>query len=392
MSAIGRTSTNSKLVVACVLSAGLQAGCGELSQESDSEFTTAEFEIGVGPDFSGNSVKITGSTTPVDDKIPCADMVGVCVNFNAEGKVALLNLCPGTWTFSFDVFAGQNCTGGEVPGLTCPDAGPEVLPPGMTVLNEVICTTDGFSGKQFDFDVEPGDSPTCEPGFLCVDNPQPGAVSGQATAISVAAPLVTSDFGSTAGPLPPSGGSDTATVADLAATALVPGLTVVTLDASALAAETESPPVPADGFAVTSTASTAGLSLAMVDMLLALPLTNLVSAPLITSKAQARCDAVNDAFVTGETCVTSLVIDGLPAVTACPAASSSTTLTIALPLIGVIATATVAVNEQIINDVGGYAAITVNGLHVTVDLAATALSPDIDLVVAQSHADINCDP
>jgi hypothetical protein len=154
-----------------------------------------------------------------------------------------------------------------------------------------------------------------------------------------------------AGPLPPSGGAEEASLLN----ASVPGL----LTAEVLHATTTG-----QGNASQSEASVANLALTVAG--------NNISASFLRSRATATCTD-GGATASGSSEITSLSVNGQTiTVTGAP------NQTVALPL----SSGRVIINEQ---TSGGQGDITVNALHVIVNGVA-------DVIIASSHADITCQP
>lgn len=181
-----------KLVAAtvCALCVASQQGCGakDPADELDSADTdnTASVAMALsGADFSGNSVRITGSrATAADTKYPCRSTVNDCFNFDAAGHPLLggvngfNDLCPiedvpsgapgGLWSFTYAIWSGPNCTGtllnapGNPNNFVCYDITDlhnqdhpnqsvnETLHKGTTVDNTIVCTSKN-ARKTFDF-------------------------------------------------------------------------------------------------------------------------------------------------------------------------------------------------------------------------------------------------
>src|SRR5213592_4844935 len=178
---------------------------------------------------------------------------------------------------------------------------------------------------------------------------QTTSYSGRATVLQATVlglpPVVLAD----AGPLPPSGGAEDASLLN----ASVPGL----LTAEVLHASTVG-----QGNASRSEASVAELSLTAAG--------NTVSAGLLQARASAVCGA-GGATATGSSNITALSVNGQTV-----AISGTPNQRVPLPVGEVI------INEQTTNGAGD---ITVNALHIKVPGVA-------DVIVSSTHADITCQP
>ncbi len=171
--------------------------------------------------------------------------------------------------------------------------------------------------------------------------------SGDATALRAAVLGTTTEL-SKAGPLPPQGGADEASLL----TANVPGV----LTANVLHATTV-----AMGERSRSEASVADLNLTVGG--------HAITASFLIARAEARC-AKNAPSTNGSAGVVNLVVDGTPIVV-----TGSPNQTVELPL----GAGRVVINEQS-SSTGD---ITVRALHVVVTGVA-------DVVVSEAHADIQC--
>ena len=178
---------------------------------------------------------------------------------------------------------------------------------------------------------------------------QATSYSGRATVLQATvlgfSPVVLAD----AGPLPPSGGAEEASLLN----ASVPGL----LTAEVLHASTVG-----QGNASRSEASMAELSLTVAG--------NTISAGLLQARATAACRD-GGATASGNSDIATLSVNG-QSITI----SGAPNQTVPLPVGEVI------INEQMSNGAGD---ITVNALHVKVPGAA-------DVIVSSAHADITCQP
>jgi len=178
---------------------------------------------------------------------------------------------------------------------------------------------------------------------------QATSYSGRATVLQATvlgfSPVVLAD----AGPLPPSGGAEEASLLN----ASVPGL----LTAEVLHASTVG-----QGNASRSEASVAELSLTVAG--------NTISAGLLQARATAACRD-GGATASGNSDIATLSVNG-QSITI----SGAPNQTVPLPVGEVI------INEQMSNGAGD---ITVNALHVKVPGAA-------DVIVSSAHADITCQP
>jgi hypothetical protein len=183
----------------------------------------------------------------------------------------------------------------------------------------------------------------------------PTTFSGEAIALDVfVAGVVDTEFAH-AGPLPPEGGADEATLLE----AHVPGVA----DAAVLHASTV-----AQQDVARSEASVADAGLVVAG--------NTITATLLRSQAEARC--VNGAAqLSGSSEVVGLTING-QAVNV----SGQPNQTITLNGLRIV------INEQTATASGNFGAITVTALHVTL----TGLSGETlaDVAVSTSHADIAC--
>ncbi len=185
----------------------------------------------------------------------------------------------------------------------------------------------------------------------------PGPYSGSATGLIVTVPGVLNVQIGATGQLPSSGGSIT--------TAPILG---VNLGGGAVLANV----LPSSTSGMNGTATSSAQVTDLGVNLIALD----VSATVASSTATATCGP-NGAMVSGSSVVTSLVVNGKSiTVTGAP------NQTITIPLIG-----KVVINEQQTGSSGkGNKGMTVDALHITL-LDGTA-----NVIVAQSHADITCNP
>jgi hypothetical protein len=178
---------------------------------------------------------------------------------------------------------------------------------------------------------------------------QATSYSGRATVVRAAllglAPITLVD----AGPLPPSGGAEEASLLN----ASVPGL----LTAEVLHATTTG-----QGNASQSEASSANVALTVGG--------NSISAGFLEARATAMCTDAG-ATASGSSDITSLSVNGQTI-----AISGAPNQTVAFP------SGRVIINEQ---TSGGQGDITVNALHVIVDGVA-------DVIISSAHADITCQP
>lgn len=102
-----------------------------------------------------------------------------------------------------------------------------------------------------------------------------------------------------------------------------------------------------------------------------------VSIPTVLSADVVRSRCRSDASgSTGSTSVVNLAVGNLPPITANPAPNTT------IPLAGV---GTVILNEQTISNTPGSTAITVNAVHVILDLGPLGQG---DIILAQSHCDV----
>ncbi|MCL2723720.1 MAG: hypothetical protein FWD69_04705 [Polyangiaceae bacterium] len=171
------------LIFACSSKESPEDGTGGDSEDGHASVTFALS----GGDFTGNSVRICGSRPPPDPKYRCSssltsnvDGACPCFNFAADGSlidpatgqpVVITGLCsstaapPANWSFQYEVFSEQDCTGTRINdgthNFTCYDSHDistrafpnqsvnDVLSPGANT-NYVLCTTTNAS-KSWNF-------------------------------------------------------------------------------------------------------------------------------------------------------------------------------------------------------------------------------------------------
>lgn len=169
----------------------LSLGACQAPNEPSGDETTASVEMAFsGVDFSNNSVFITAiRSTPADPKYPCKSYASACFEFDSAGHPidsttysnGFEDLCPtadvdsygnpGTWTFKYEIWTKPGC--GAYGGVVLNDYGNpnnfvcfdhadilaqdypnktvgEVLDPGITQLNTIICYS-ANTDKAFDF-------------------------------------------------------------------------------------------------------------------------------------------------------------------------------------------------------------------------------------------------
>ncbi|HEV2751857.1 MAG TPA: choice-of-anchor P family protein [Gemmatimonadales bacterium] len=178
---------------------------------------------------------------------------------------------------------------------------------------------------------------------------QATSYSGQATVVQATLPLVAPVTLVNAGPLPPSGGAQEASLLN----ASVPGL----LTAEVLHATTVG-----QGNASRSEASVAEVALTVAG--------NTISAGFLEARATAMCTD-NGATASGSSDIATLSVNGQTI-----AVDGTPNQTVTLP-----GGVQVVINEQ---RSGGPGDITVNALHVT--------APGVDVIISSAHADITCQP
>lgn len=184
--------------------------------------------------------------------------------------------------------------------------------------------------------------------------------SGEATVVDATVNLLLLQLNVTevtAGPLAPEGGSESDTVNDLVVAGL---LTSETATASTTGAGNQS----------LSEALVEGLGLNLLNLLT-------LDASIIRAEAQATCDETGDAIVSGDSEILDLEVNGQP-------------VNLVIPPFNVLGLGLVSIvtNEQIVNDTGSFAEITVNALHITVSALGNTV---VDIVISSAHADIECE-
>jgi hypothetical protein len=170
--------------------------------------------------------------------------------------------------------------------------------------------------------------------------------SGQAKPLSVSAFGASVSIGDT-GPLPSSGGSQSASLTSLNVLGLA---TIGLLQGTTSGSGSQS----------TSQASLASVSASIVGL----------SADLVKSQSTAQCNGTTPS-VSGSSQLVNVTLLGLPI--------SAPTPNVAIVLPGGIS---VLLNEQKSTVSGNHGSMTVNAIHVT--------GPGIDLVVASAESDITC--
>jgi hypothetical protein len=174
---------------------------------------------------------------------------------------------------------------------------------------------------------------------------QATSFSGHARPLSVSAFGLAANIGDT-GPLPASGGSQSASLTNLNVLGLVSvGLLQGTTSGS--------------GDEATSQASLVSVSVA-----------SLLTADVIKSQTTATCDGTTPS-VSGSSDLVNVTVLGLPVAAPMP--------NVSLVVPGGIS---VVLNEQIRSTSGSQGSITVNAVHVT--------GPGLDIVIASAESDINC--
>ncbi|MCW5835921.1 MAG: hypothetical protein KIS78_26210, partial [Labilithrix sp.] len=104
------------------------AACEEPEDVPSVPENVAAIGMRLGPDFTGASIRVVGARAPfADSGSTCANAIGNCLNLESDGTTAVvMGLCPsddaptGTWSFSYEIFDGPNCTGGSPPNFECP--------------------------------------------------------------------------------------------------------------------------------------------------------------------------------------------------------------------------------------------------------------------------------
>lgn len=198
----------------------------------------------------------------------------------------------------------------------------------------------------------------------------PTTFSGEAAVLDIQVPaLGVNQTIVQAGPLPAAGGVEENSLLTASSPGTIPDLTggLVAFNAEVLHAATIG-----QGESARSEASVANLNLSVSG--------HTVTADFLMARASAVCDKRGHAAVSGSSQVANLVVDGNPILVVEFPANYQISLVDALGL----AVGRITVNEQAASGNGrNYGAITVNALHVEVFGVA-------DVLVASTHADINC--
>ena len=202
----------------------------------------------------------------------------------------------------------------------------------------------------------------------------PTTFSGEAAVLDIQVPALGVDQTIVqAGPLPATGGAEENSLLNASSPGTIPDLTggLVAFDAEVLHASTIG-----QGESARSEASVANLNLTVAG--------HTVTADFLMARASAVCNR-GKAVLSGRLQVANLVVDGNPILVVEFPANYRINLVDALGLtIGRI-----TVNEQAASGNGGnYGAITVNALHV--EIFPVAGVGGVDVLVASTHADINC--
>lgn len=163
------------MVAACGLAVlATLLACSDASDKKQLKVPENVAAVAMNLDFEGNSVRITGTRSPLaDGKYACSSTLSACLNFASDGTTnVVMGLCPsenapvGTWDFSYEVFDSTDCTGDPLPNFSCPDTVDESLPAGVVTTNAVTCSSI-TAGKTWDFDSVNVD-PDCPDGATCV--------------------------------------------------------------------------------------------------------------------------------------------------------------------------------------------------------------------------------
>ena len=177
----------------------------------------------------------------------------------------------------------------------------------------------------------------------------------------------------TAGPLPPEGGSDSDSVANL--NVGNGAITSGTATASTVGAGNQS----------FSEAEVEDLNINLLNLLL-------VGGSVIKAEAEATCDADGNASVSGNSILADLFATLGGAAVNIPASFPPNTVLANLNIAG-LGQVKIVVNEQIGSAIGGQGEITVNALHITstVNIPLVGTETVADIVISSAHADINCE-
>jgi hypothetical protein len=179
--------------------------------------------------------------------------------------------------------------------------------------------------------------------------------------------------GVTAGPLPPEGGSDSDSVANLNV-----GNGAIT-----------------SGTATVSTVGAGNQSFSEAEVEdLNINLLNLISvgASVIRAEAEATCDPDGNASVSSDSEIADLAINTLLGPVNIPASFPPNTVLANLNIAG-LGQVKIVVNEQMGSAIGGQGEITVNALHITstVNIPLVGTVTVVDVVISSAHADIDCE-
>ncbi|MBX3211258.1 MAG: hypothetical protein KF850_04435 [Labilithrix sp.] len=308
----------------------------------------AAIGVALGSDFSGNSVRITGvRTPPAGGAHRCVSDIVTCLNFNDDNTTeAIVGLCPseddpsGTWTFTYEIFAGLDCAPPQLADLECAATIDEVLPAGVLSTNYVLCSSD-TSGVGFRF--------TCADGSVCI--PPTVTFSGDAYGVQTSAGL---NVG--VGPLSPDGGLLTTSVANVT----IAGLGTI----NAINATTQGA-----GLVAQSNATASGLTLSVVGLAT-------ITATTITGQTRAQCPPAVD----GGAIISNLIVAPplLPPIVITPSGAPNQVV------VGLPVGLSIILNEQVITIDGGLADIDVVAVRITV-LGTT-------IRLGRAHSDVTCSP
>ncbi|HWP91471.1 MAG TPA: choice-of-anchor P family protein [Thermodesulfobacteriota bacterium] len=200
--------------------------------------------------------------------------------------------------------------------------------------------------------------------------------SGEATVLDASVNLTVLQIDTTevtAGPLPPEGGSDSDSVANL------------NVGNGAITSGTASALTIGAGSQSFSEAEVQNLNLNLLSLLL-------VGASVIRAEAEAICDPDGNASVSGNSEIADLAINTLLGPVNIPVSFPPNTVLADLNIAG-LGQVKIVANEQTGSAMGGEGEITVNALHITlstnIPLVGTVTVADI--VISSAYADIVCD-